>query len=155
MNKSDVVRILDDIATLLEFSEVSPFEIMAFRNGAQNLDDWEGDLKRAAEDGTLTDIPGIGKGLASVISELVLTGRSQKNDELRRLFPEGLLEVLAVPGLGVKKVKLLYEALGIDSLERLEEAARAHRIQTLKGFGARTEESILRRVERARRRKEA
>lgn len=151
IGKDQVVRILEDIASLLELADTNPFEIMAFRNGAQTLQEWEGDLAQAVNSGTLTEIYGIGKGLAGVITELVLTGTSHKYDELRTRIPETLLEVLRVPGLGVKKVKTLYEQLGIDSLDSLERAAQEQKIRTVSGFGPRSEERILTGVVRARR----
>ncbi|MDH3689050.1 MAG: helix-hairpin-helix domain-containing protein [Gammaproteobacteria bacterium] len=151
IEKTEVVRILEDIATLLEFADTSVFEVMAFRNGAQYLDEWNGDLADAVANATLTEIYGIGKGLASVISDLVLTGKSEKYDQLRTMFPETLLELRRVPGLGTKKIKTLYEQLGIDSLDSLERAAKAQNIRKLKGFGAATEERIIAAMERSRR----
>jgi DNA polymerase (family 10) len=150
MEKTDVVRVLEEMAILLELADASPFEVMAFHNGARNLEEWEGDLRAAAVDKTLAEIPGIGKGLSAVISELVLDGRSAEHDRLRGLFPAGLLELLRVPGLGPKKVKALHRELGIDSLDGLERAAREQRIRGLKGFGPRSEERIITGVERAR-----
>lgn len=153
MNKTEVIRILEDMAVLLELADANPFEVMAFRNGAQNLEDWEGDLVQAVSGETLTDIHGIGKGLAGVIAELVSTSTSKKYDELRSLFPETLPDLLRVPGLGIKKVKILYEQLGIDTLDSLAQAAQGQRIRGLNGFGPRSEERILTGVERARQRR--
>ncbi|MGI9302573.1 MAG: histidinol-phosphatase, partial [Gammaproteobacteria bacterium] len=110
MEKSDIVRILEEIAVFLEFAETNPFEVNAFRNGAQYLDEWQGDLQQAVREGTLTDIYGIGKGIASVVTELVRTGRSEKYDKLRGAYPAGFLELFHVPGLGMKKIKALHAA---------------------------------------------
>lgn len=151
MDKDAILRALEEMATILEIAEASPFEVMAYRNGAQNLDDWDGDLAQAVAEGTLTDIPGIGKKLSAVIGELVTTGASTEHRRLRGLFPESLLELLAVPGLGAKKIRALHRQLGIDSLDSLERAAHDQRIRGLRGFGARSEERILTGVERARR----
>ena len=151
MDKSEVVKVLDEVATLLELSEANPFEIMAFRNGSTYLDDWDGDLDQAVADGTLTEIYGIGKGIASVVTELIRNGVCEKREDLRGLYPEGVLHMMKVPGLGVKKIRTLYHDLGIDGLDALEKAARDQRIRTLPGFGAKSEERIIRGVERARR----
>lgn len=151
MDKDDVVRIIGDIATLLEFAEANAFEVMAFRNGADNLDDWDGDLEQAVTDQTLTDINGVGKGIAGVVSELVQTGRAKKYDDLIQVFPASILELKKVPGLGVKKIKLLNNELGIDSLDALETAAKAQKVRALKGFSASSEERLITGVEQARR----
>ena len=152
MDKSAVIEALEEIAFLLELSDSGPFEVLAFRNGARSLDDWEGDLHAAVRDGRLTDIYGVGKGIASVVSELVTTGGSARHDELRTGFPDGILELRFVPGLGVKKIRALHRELGIGSLDALEAAAREGRIRELAGFGAKSEERMMSGVERARRR---
>ena len=110
----------------------------AFRNGAQYLDEWQGDLQQVVREGTLTDIYGIGKGIASVVTELVRMGKSEKYDKLRGAYPEGFLELFRVPGLGMKKIKALHAALGVDSLDNLEQAAKHGQIRALKGFGTKT-----------------
>ena len=151
MDKDGIVAVLDEMALLLELAEANPFEIAAFRNGARNLEDWPGDLAEAVADGSLTEIDGIGKGLATVVTDLAREGRSTKHDELRGQFPDRLLELTRVPGLGVKKIKRLHRELEIDGLDSLEQAARDGRIRALPGFGAKSEERILSGVERARR----
>ena len=153
MDKSDIARTLRDMAVLIELAAGSHWEIMAYQNGADQLEEWSGDLQQAVRDETLTDIPGIGKGLAKVIGQLVREGRSDTRDALLSQFPPDLPDVLLVPGLGPKKVKALHDELGIGSLEDLEAAARQERIRTLKGFGARTEETILSKLDVARKRK--
>ena len=151
MDKTDIVKILQRIGIAMELEESNPFEIMAFRNGAEHLEDWEGDLSQAVADATLTDIYGIGKGLASVITELVKTGRSVRYDEICLKYPETLFDLFSVSGLGTSKIKKLNQTLGVDSLDTLEAAAKAGRIRVLTGFGAKTEERILRNVGYARR----
>lgn len=151
MDKSDIVKILRRIGIAMELEENNPFEIMAFKNGAEHLDDWDGDLDQAVADATLTDIYGIGKGLAGVIIELVSTGRSARYDEICAKYPETLFDLFLVSGLGTSKIKRLNQTLGVDSLDTLEEAAKAGQIRALSGFGAKTEERILHNVEYARR----
>ena len=151
MDKSEIVRVLQRIGIAMELEENNPFEIMAFKNGAEHLDDWDGDLEQAVADGTLTDIYGIGKGLATVIGELVNTGRCERYDEICLKYPLTLFDLFKVSGLGTSKIKKLNRTLGVDSLDSLEAAAKAGQIRSLPGFGAKTEERILRNVEYARR----
>lgn len=151
MDKSEVVRTLEEMAEILELTDANPFQILAYRNGAQNLDDFGGDLARAVESRSLTEIPGIGRGLSAMISDLVLHGRSEECERLRSLLPGKLRELLQVPRLGPKRIRRLHQELGVDSVSALEAALREGRVRTLKGFGAKTEEQILRGIERARR----
>ncbi|MCB9881855.1 MAG: hypothetical protein H6834_08705 [Planctomycetes bacterium] len=152
MDRETIIRTLKRMAFYLELGEASAFEVMAFRNGAESLEEWKGDLEQAARDETLRTIPGIGKTLARVIGDLVREGRSQDFDELRSRYPERLLELRYVSGLGVKKIKRLHTELGVGSLDDLETAARDESIRVLKGFGKKTEETILAELPNARRR---
>jgi DNA polymerase (family 10) len=153
MDKPSIVAILEEMALLLEVSGANPFEIRAYRNGAASLADWPGDVADAVAHGTLTDIHGIGKGLARVITDLVREGRSADHERLRAPFPPGFLELFRISGLGVKKVMALHRELGVGDLDALERAAREGRIRDLRGFGARSEERILAGIERRRRRR--
>lgn len=144
MDKAGIVRALSEMADILEIAEANPFQIMAYRNGARTLEEYDGDLGAAVRERTLTGLDGIGRGLSTVISDLFLTGVSAERDRLRALVPAGLPELLGVPRLGPKRVRRLHAELGIDSLDALEEAARGQRVRALKGFGAGTEEKILR-----------
>src|SRR6185436_1923124 len=91
----------------------------------------------------LTSMRGIGGALASQIEQLYLTGESSVLNGLRKEFPPGIIELSAVPGLSINKVKALHEALGISSIAELKAAAEAGRIRDLKGFGAKTEAALL------------
>ncbi len=146
------MRALEEMADILELTEANFFQVMAYRNGAQNLDDWEGDLDAAIREGSLREIPGIGKGLSAIISDLRRHDRSEECDRLRGLIPATLRELLAVPRLGPKRITRLHKELGVDSLDSLESAARDQRIRNLRGFGAKTEERILQGIDRVRRR---
>ncbi len=148
MKKEDVVRVLEEMAVLLELSDANRFEIIAHQNGARSLASWDGDLESAVREGALREIQGIGKGLASVITELVKSGRSSEHERLRGGFPEGVPDLVRVPGLGPKKIKALVTELGIDGLDALERAARDGRIRELAGFGQTSERRILERLER-------
>ncbi len=148
MNKDEVIRTLKEMGDLLEIAEANTFEIMAYRNAGRSLDEWEGDLAAAVEDGSLSSLRGTGKGLTSIISELVRSGRSGEHERIRGLVPEGLPELLTLSGIGPKKVRALWTELDVDSLAALEAAARAGRVSELRGFGKKTEERILASIER-------
>lgn len=137
----------------LELQDASPFEVLAFRNAAASLHEWDGDLQQAAAGGTLTDIPAVGKGIAGVIAEFVCTGQARKYDAVRGDYPATVLELLQVPGIGVKKLRTLYAELGVADLDALERAAQAGAVRALPGFGTRTEARIRRGIVWARRRR--
>ncbi len=147
MNKTQVAEILDEMGTLLELRGENPFKCIAFHNGARIIGALTKDLGEVVASGELRKIKGIGEGLAEKITELVQTGSSKYYDELRSAIPSGLLDMLHIQGLGPKKVKLLYEKLKIKNIEELTAAIQQHRLAKLEGFGAKTEENILRGIE--------
>ena len=93
------------------------------------------------------EIPGIGKSMSEKIREIIATGKCRSLQDLRSQVPPGLTELLKLEGLGPKKVKVLYEELAVDSVDRLEKAARAGRLRNLPGMGLKTEEKIIKSVE--------
>jgi DNA polymerase (family 10) len=141
-SRADVVRVLDEIAALLEIKGENPFKTRAYANGARAVEAFPGDLEAAVREGRLTEIAGIGKALADKITELVTTGRLGFYDRLVAEVPRGLVELAAVPGLGPKKAKAIYEGLGVASVAELEEAVAEGRLAALPGFGAKTQEKI-------------
>ncbi len=140
MNKKTIIRTLESIALYMELKGDNPFKIGAFRKAAQAL---ELDERSLSEMDDVTKISGIGKGTASVINELVETGSSTVLQELQESVPSGLLPLLQLPGLGGKKIAKLYQELGVDSVESLKQACIDGKVQTLAGFGEKTEEKIL------------
>jgi DNA polymerase (family 10) len=139
----DVARILDEIAALLELKGENPFKIRAYENAARALDGLTEDLGTIIEAGTLTDVRGIGESIALRITELWKTGRMEYHQSLVAAIPPGYLEMVRVPGLGAKRVRLLGEKLEITSLEGLKAAAEKGLIRSLKGFGEQSEKKIL------------
>lgn len=103
MNKDDVVKSLVEMADLLEIVEASRFEVLAFRNAASALDDWPGDLQSTIANGTIEEIPTIGKGTAKVITELTLDSTSEDLENIRSQVPDELPKLLRFRGLGEKK----------------------------------------------------
>src|SRR5207245_10343547 len=98
--------------------------------------------------GRLNQVPGIGPALAEKITEYVTTGRIAYHDELRAKFPPGVLDLLKVRGLGPKKVKVLWQQLGLTDLDTLKSAAEKHLLSRVKGFGEKTEENLKRAIDR-------
>jgi DNA polymerase (family X) len=143
VDKHAVAIVLDEISTLLEIHGENKFKARAFAGAARAVEKVEGDLAALARSGELETIPGVGPATAGVIRELVNTGTARYYLELRERTPDGLLELLAVPKLGATRIRTLFEELGVDSLDALEQAARDHRIAPVKGFGEKTEARIL------------
>jgi DNA polymerase (family 10) len=142
MKKEQIVTVLENIATLLELQEENPFKIRAYTNAARSIETWGGNLRELAEENRLEEIPGVGKAIAGKITELALTGESKFYDELRGKFPPGILELFFLPGLGAKKIKLLYEKLQVGSVADLARACAGGRISELPGFGKTTQEKL-------------
>lgn len=143
MNQQQIADRLEAIATLMELKGENPFKVRAFSSGARLVETLDADLAELVAAGTLRSIKGIGQGLADVITELVQTGQSTAYDELKAATPEGLLEMLSIPGLGPKKIKAIHEGLGITTVGELEYACNENRLAGLSGFGAKTQEKIL------------
>jgi DNA polymerase (family 10) len=146
MDKKRVTEILDEIGTLLELTGENPFRSRAYHNAAQVVAGLTDDLEELVRLGSLTTIKGIGQGLADTITELVLSGKTKMHEELRAKVPSGVLEMLRIQGLGPKKIKTLYEKLNIKSIAELREACEQQRLRPIDGFGAKTEENILKSI---------
>lgn len=143
MDKQEVSAILDEIATLLELQGENPFRCNAYTKGARAIGQLEANLADVIAAGQLDQIAGIGTTLRDKITTLVTTGHLPFYEDLKAKTPPGLLVMLRLPGVGPKKVKALYDQLGIDDLEKLRDACAADRVAGLKGFGAKTQEKIL------------
>ena len=143
MHKKDIVEVLERIGTMMEIKGENPFKIRAYSAGARTLQAMEEDLGEVIEEGRLGDIPGIGKALTEKIETLYTTGGLEFYDKLVASVPSGLMDLLDIPGLGGKKIKVLHEKLDVDSIESLTVACQEGRVAELKGFGKKTEEKIL------------
>ena len=152
MNKFDIARALDEISSYLGLNETNRFRALAFERAARSIRSIDAEPIDLIASGDLAKVDGIGKATAAIIEELARTGTSTYRDELRKQYPPGIFELLRIPKLGLKKIGILHEKLGIASLDDLEEAAQAGRVAALPGFGAKTEQYILGGIERARRR---
>ena len=143
MKNKEVAEIFRKVAALLEIKGDNPYRIRAYQRAAQNIEALTVDVEELAAQGKLERIPGIGKDLAQKIKEILETGTLQKYEELKREIPPELLKFLEIPGFGPKKAKIVYEKLGIKTIEELEKACLEHRLARLPGFGPKTEENIL------------
>ena len=140
---TQIAETFDLVADLLEIEAANPFRVRAYREAARTVRAQTTELAdrvRAGED--LSKLPGVGKDLAGKIAELTRTGRLGLLRELERRTPRGLVELLALPGLGPKRVAALREELGIRSRAGLARAVRAGRVRGLPGFGAKTEQRL-------------
>jgi len=148
VRNADIAAIFEEIADLLEIEEANPFRVLAYRNAARQLQALgrnAADLVRAGDD--LTQLPGIGKDLAAKIKEIVETGRCLSLEKLKSQSPPGLIDILAIPGLGPKRVHALYHELDIHTIKQLYRAAHDGRLSTLPGFGDKTQAKILAAIE--------
>ncbi|HYJ79152.1 MAG TPA: PHP domain-containing protein [Longimicrobiaceae bacterium] len=150
MKAPEAAGVLAEIAMLLEVVGGDPYRARAYSTAARRIEASRADLEQLARQGKLTSLPGVGEGIAAVLRELVETGRSSLYDRLAAEMPVGLYDVMRVKGLGPGRARRLYADLGIDSLDRLEEAASAGHLAALSGFGEATERKVLAGIEAAR-----
>ena len=144
MHNADVIRVLAEVADLLDIKGDNPFRIRAFRNAIELLENFPIDLGQYLKEGhAFEELQGIGKGLARDIREILETGDCDVHRELLKEFPASLLSLLRVPGLGPKKARKLFDELNVATLDQLEEACRSQKVRALAGYGATTEEKIL------------
>ncbi len=153
MGKYKISMILEEIGKMLELKGDNPFKIRAYYNGARLIENTEEDVEVLVKERRLNEINGIGKALEAKITELVETGSLAFYETLKKETPEGLFELLKIPGLGPKKIKELYEKLEIASVGELEYACLENRLMDLKGFGERTQMNILEGIEDLKKRK--
>lgn len=147
MNNKDIADIFRNIAKILEIKGENPFRIRAYENGADNIESIGEDLDTLIKADRLTSVSGIGKDLSEKIKEISATGSCLMYEELKNEIPEGVLAMMKIPGLGPKTVKLIYEKLNIDTIEKLADAAKNGKLRMLEGIKEKTEENILRGIE--------
>ncbi len=143
MDKDAVAAVLIEIGTLLELKGENPFKTRAYHNAARTIEALTEPLATIVAEGRLEGIKGIGDALREKITLLVTTGRLPYYDELKASLPPGLLELLQLQSIGPKKVKKMYDELGVDSVASLEAACKAGRVAALDGFGEKSQSKIL------------
>jgi len=143
MINKKLISILTNIALLLEIKGENPFKTRAYSNLAHILEEENIDIEKAAADGTLGNIKGVGDALQKKITEFIETGHISYYDKLIEIVPESLIDLTKISTIGPKKAKMLYEKMGISNLDALEEACINDKIKNLKGFSAKSQEIIL------------
>ncbi len=152
MDKKSVAKILEEMGTILELQGANVFKTRAYHNASRTVEGISDDLEALVASGEILEVSGIGKSIAAIITDLVVRGKSKDYNDLRKAVPAGLLDMLAIPGVGPKKVKFLYDTLKISTLDQLEKAGKADKLSGIKGFGAKTQENILKGIESLRKR---
>jgi len=148
VTKETVIRILEEIAVLLELSGENPFKSRAYQNAARNLEKLDVDLINLVCENNLSSVPGVGEAISKKIKELVVTGRLAYYEALKSAIPSGHLEMIKIPGLGPKKIHILYKQLGIKTIGELEYACHENRLVEIAGFGEKTQNNILAGIEK-------
>jgi DNA polymerase (family 10) len=141
--KDQIADLLESIAQMLELKGENVFKIRAYLNAARALETYSGDLATAATENRLADIPGIGKAIAEKITELITTGQLAYYETLKAEFPPGIFEMFDLQGIGPKKIKALWDKLGITTIAELETGCKDGRVAGLAGFGKKTSDNIL------------
>lgn len=147
MDKKQIIKILEEIGRLLEIKGENPFKARAYYKAARQIEVLQEDITELVKQNRLKELKGVGEALAQKISTLVTTGQLPYYEKLKASVPEGLLEMLKIPGMGPKKVKTVYEKLGITTIGELEYACLENRLRDLPGFGLKTQEKILKGIE--------
>ncbi len=153
MKNREIARIFDEIADIMEIRQDNIFKIRAYRRASLNLEGLNRDLAQMTHK-ELLEIPGVGADLAARIEEYLQTGTMAHYEQLKQEIPAGVFNMLAVPDLGPKTAKAIYDALQIASLDELEKAALDHRLIGIKGIKQKTEENILKGIQAVKRGRE-
>lgn len=151
LHNADIAQLFDRYALLLEMQNANPFRVRAYQNAARTIENLPRDISQMLGEGAdLAELPGIGKDLAQKIADIAAKGVFAPLEQIKKHLPAGLTDLADVPGLGPKRIKLLYRKLKIASIRELAAAARAGRLRRLSGFGPKIEQSILKAAEQHR-----
>ena len=143
ISNGELARIFNEIGDMLEILGEVVYKAVAYRRVADIVERFPDDVAALFNRGEPPKIPGAGPALAAKLAELSETGRLEYHERLRAQVPDGLLDMLRVPGVGPKTVRLLHTELGIDSLEGLRASAEGGQLRSVKGLSARTEQNVL------------
>src|SRR3989338_1434590 len=143
LTKQEIAEVLEEIGSILEIKGENPFKERAYYNAARIASGLTEDLDDLIKKNELIEIKGIGKNLAEHIKELHGTGKLKEYEKIMKAVPEGILEMLKIPGVGPKKVKVLWEKLHVTSIATLEHVCHQGKIAHLEGFGEKTQQKIL------------
>jgi DNA polymerase (family X) len=143
MRNAEIAAALRELGILYELDGADRFRVLAYREAARTIAQSPLSVEQLAEEGRLTELPGVGKTLAQKIETLIETGSIPSADKLKTKFPATLVEVTRVPGLGAKTARRIYDEVGVENLVQLKEAAEQGRLSGIRGLGPKTEENIL------------
>lgn len=148
MDNRGIAKLLSETADLMEIAGEDGFRIRSYRTAASAIEGYPEQLSSILKDPAkkLTDIPGIGKGIASVVGEIEERGSFERRDEMLGKYPASLLELFSIQGLGPKSIRLLYDTYKVQTVDDLERVCREHKLQELPRMGAKLEEKVLRSI---------
>jgi DNA polymerase (family 10) len=154
MENREIARLIAETADLMEIAGEDPFRVRSYRNGASAIENLPERVEDIVNDPNrkLTDIPGIGKGLATVIEEILQRGSFERRDKLLEKYPPTALELLKIQGLGPKSIALIWEHYRVSTIDGLERLCREQKLRVLPRMGAKLEEKILRSISQYRQR---
>ncbi len=154
MENREIARLLWETADLMEIAGEDSFRIRSYRNGATAVEGYPERIEEILQDPErkVTDIPGIGKGLALVLSEIVERGSCDRRDHLLEKFPPTALEFLKIQGLGPKGIALIFEHYRVSTIDELERLCHEQKLRVLPRMGAKLEEKVLRSISQYRQR---
>ena len=147
MKNSDVAKVFQDIADLLELKGENPFKIRAYQKVVRSIEHLPVEVEQLVAEDNLKEVPGVGEAITNKITELVTTGHLGYYEKLKAEFPEGISTLLDVPGIGPKTAMLLSSELGITSADELEKAIIEDKVASLFRMGDKTAENILRQIQ--------
>lgn len=147
MDNTTIAEVMQEIGELLEIKGENPFKIRAYQRASETIKHLETEVGILLERGELDEIPGIGSGIAEKIMEILTTGKCKYLEDLKKEIPEGLRKILEVPTVGPRTAKLVFESLGIKSIEELKKAAENNSLRSLRGLSEKTEENIIKGIE--------
>ena len=139
----EVADLLALVGDILQILDANRFRVIAFQNAAEAIKNLPQDISAIHAQGNLLEIAGIGKGIAGLLNELFTQGFVQEIEDLKQQVPPGVVAMMQVPDMGPKKARRLWAEVGVTSIAELQAAAEAGKLRTLKGFGAKSEEKIL------------
>ena len=143
MRNGEIAEAFEELASLYELDGAVVYRVSAYRNAAKAIREAGVSVEEMARQGRVEELSGVGKTIAEKIDALLESGAIPASEKLKARIPSGLIEVTRIPGLGPKRARLLYENLGVTSLDELREAAEQGRLKDVPGFGSRAEENVL------------
>jgi DNA polymerase (family X) len=143
MRNAEIAEAFEELASLYELDGAVVYRVVAYRNAAKAIRDAGVSVEEMARQGRVDELSGVGKTIAEKIDALLETGSIPSADKLKARIPPGLVEITRIPGLGPKRARLLYDELGVTSLDDLRRAAEQGRLKDVPGFGKKAEENVV------------